>query len=403
MVDSDTRTTIIMITYDFNIVIIGGGPAGSMASLCLAHLGMESCIIERKNFPREVLCGEFLSNEVTSSLKRLNLFEKFLDLSPIEVNSFRGFGERGTKLFLPLDFPAYAIKRSVFDTFLLDEAKELGVKTFQPAEVDSVVNENDKFILKVNGPGKSKCLIRSNLLIAAFGKQSFLDKKLERNFGNESKSYNAIKFHLPNEIFLEYPQNDIRLYFGDNIYCGLNKVSSEETTLCLLENRNVANISSRQRIIDLMKENRNFGHLFKNEINKLILDLPIYGTDNILFNKRKTVENKMFRIGDAAGMIAPLSGDGISMAFQSAEIVSQLIYEHCNGKISLNQLCKSYSYEWGRMFSKRLRNALLLQNIVMNNSLRNVGLKMIRPFPSLLRYLTENTRGPAVQFNYDYI
>ena len=72
-------------------------------------------------------------------------------------------------------------------------------------------------------------------------------------------------------------------------------------------------------------------------------------------------------------------------------------------KISLNQLCKSYSYEWGRMFSKRLRNALLLQKIVMNNSLRNVGLKMIRPFPSLLRYLTENTRGPAVQFNYDYI
>jgi flavin-dependent dehydrogenase len=403
MVDSDTKATINMNTYDYNIAIIGGGPAGSMASLYLSHFGMESCIIEKKKFPREVLCGEFLSCEVTSSLKHLNLFEKFLALSPIEINTFRGFGNRGAELFIPLNFPAYAIKRSVFDAFLLNEAKELGAKIYQPAEVQSVVIENDKFLLKIKGSAKSECLIRSNFLIAAYGKQSILDRKLDENIRNGSNIYNAIKFHLPNKIFFEYPQNDIRLYFGNNIYCGVNKVSSKETTLCLLEKRNGMKNSSRQRIIDLMKENENFSHLFKNGINKLLPNLPIYGTGNLLFNRREVVENGMFRIGDAAGLIAPLAGDGISMAFQSAEIISQLLHEHCNGKISLNQLSERYSYEWGKMFSKRLRNALLLQNIVMNNRLRNVGFKMIKPFPSLLRYLTETTRSPTEQLNYNYI
>jgi len=67
-----------MKTYNHDISIIGGGPAGAMASLYLSNFGIESCIIEKKRFPREVLCGEFLSCEVVSSLKKLNLFNKFL-------------------------------------------------------------------------------------------------------------------------------------------------------------------------------------------------------------------------------------------------------------------------------------------------------------------------------------
>jgi len=392
-----------MKTYNNDIAIIGGGPAGAMASLYLSHLGIESCIIEKKRFPREVLCGEFLSCEVISSLKHLKLFEKFLTLSPVIINSFRGFGDRGTGLFLPFNFPAFSIKRSVFDTFLLNEAKELGVKIYQPAEVQSVANESDKFILKVKGSDKSECVIRSTFVIAAYGKQSILDKKNDRNIRSGLNVYNAIKFHLPNEIFSKYPQNDIRLYFGKDIYCGVNKVSSKESTLCLLEKRNGKKMSSRNRIIDLINENENFGNLFENGINDLISDLPIYGAGNLLFNKRKIFENGMFRVGDAAGIIAPLAGDGIGMAFQSAEILSELINEHLNSKINLNQLRQRYSYEWGRMFSKRLRNALLLQNIVMDNRLRNVGLKLVKPFPSLLRYLTESTRSLTGQFNYDYI
>ena len=382
-----------MKTYNYDIAIIGGGPAGAMASLYLSNFGIESCIIEKKRFPREVLCGEFLSCEVVSSLKKLNLFNKFLALSPIEINAFRGFGDRGTGLFLPLKFPAYAIKRSVFDSFLLNEVKEFGANIYQPAEVQSIVKESNKFLLKVKGRDKSEYFIRSSFVIAAYGKQSVFDKKIDRNIRNRSSIFNAIKFHIPNEIFTEYPQNDIRLYFGKDIYCGVNKVSSKETTLCFLEKRNEVKKSSRKRIKDLMKENVSFGNLFKDGINEIISDLPIYGTCNLLFSKRITFENGMFRIGDAAGIIAPLAGDGIGMAFQSAEIISEILNEHINSKISLDQLRERYSYEWGRMFSNRLRNALFVQNIVMNKRLRNPGLRIIKPFPSLLRHLTESTRS----------
>jgi len=147
--------------YNYDIAIIGGGPAGAMVSLYLSSFGIESCIIEKKRFPREVLCGEFLSCEVASSLKKLNLFKEFLALSPLEINTFQGFDDRGTGLFVPLKFSAYAIKRSVFDAFLLNEAKEVGAKIYQPAEVQSVVNESDKFLLKVKGRDKSECLIKS--------------------------------------------------------------------------------------------------------------------------------------------------------------------------------------------------------------------------------------------------
>jgi len=62
-----------LIRTHYDIVIIGGGPAGSSAGIALARAGMKAAIIEKKTFPREVLCGEFLSGEVVSAIKRIRI------------------------------------------------------------------------------------------------------------------------------------------------------------------------------------------------------------------------------------------------------------------------------------------------------------------------------------------
>jgi flavin-dependent dehydrogenase len=101
------------INHHHDVIIIGGGPAGSMAALYLSKYGFNTCIIEKKKFPREVLCGEFLSGEVSKTLKELNLFENFLSVNPVKISKFKFTNEKGTEISSEFDFPAYVFKISI--------------------------------------------------------------------------------------------------------------------------------------------------------------------------------------------------------------------------------------------------------------------------------------------------
>jgi len=133
------------------VLIIGGGPAGSTTALYLSQLGFDITLIEKKIFPRETLCGEFLSKEVTDVLKELRIFEDFISLNPNKLNSFRAIDDSGIQLISDLNFEAYAMKRSVFDSLLLEKAKERNVNVIQPAEVISTTKMKSEFISEIEG------------------------------------------------------------------------------------------------------------------------------------------------------------------------------------------------------------------------------------------------------------
>src|SRR5690606_6157947 len=119
----------------FDIGIIGAGPAGSTAAAYFASYGFDTCLFEKKIFPRETLCGEFLSPEVIHLLKEQNLFNEFISLNPNKINSFRLFNNSGESLFSKFGFEAFGLSRSLFDNLLLANAISKGVTVYQPAEV----------------------------------------------------------------------------------------------------------------------------------------------------------------------------------------------------------------------------------------------------------------------------
>ncbi len=375
------------------IAVIGAGPAGSMVSAYLSAAGFDTCVIEKRKFPREVLCGEFLSNEVIAALKEINLFEKFLSYNPNKISEFTLVNKRNNKLYSSLDFDAFAMKRSVFDSLLLEYSAGTGTKLYQPAEVISLEKDNNKFVLKIKSNRNEETIIKVDFVIAAYGRKNILDKKLNRSFVNAASGFNGVKFHVPNSMLNELTEEEIRIYLGNDIYCGVNQVSEEETTLCFLEKRNGEDLSPRERLEKLLSQNEMFGNLFKSEFKNMIYRLPVYGTGNIYFGKRNVVENGVFMIGDAAGIIAPLSGDGIGMAIQSAKLLSSIIIDYKAGKINLKTLSEIYEREWNRLFSKRIKTALSVQKIFLNKFYEPVGLYIAKTFPFVMHQIIRSTRG----------
>jgi menaquinone-9 beta-reductase len=378
-----------MKNFDYEIGIIGGGPAGSAAAIFLTDLGFEVCLFEKNNFPREILCGEFLSREVVHFLKSLNLFEDFLAFNPNPINHFKFYNNNDTVLTSSLGFTGYGLRRSVFDSFLLNIAKKKGTVVYQPAEVKNIVNRKNRFTLSVFEDDRKQITVKT--VIAAYGKQNVLDKILFRKFINKRSGLNGIKFHVKNELIKNYKDDEIGIYAGKNIYCGVNKVDNDNFTLCFLENRARIELPPRKQLPKLMKENDDFGKIFRDDIYDIFNNLPIYGTGNIYFGQRELYKDGIYMIGDSAGVIAPLAGDGIGMAVESAQILAEILYDHnLNSFLNVPEL---YQKMWEQKFKKRKKTAKLLQKTVLSSYLRNTAVGLTKKFPFIMEKFIAQTRG----------
>jgi flavin-dependent dehydrogenase len=376
-----------------DILIIGGGPAGSTTAIYLSKLGFDITLIEKKAFPRETLCGEFLSKEVTDILKEVNAFDDFISQKPNKLNSFRAIDASGKELKSDLKFDAYAMKRSLFDSILLEKAKSVNVRVIQPAEVISTTESESEFISRIVDNSGQIIHIKSKLVIAAYGKQNILDKKLHREFVSKKSYLNGVKFHLPVNLLESSFSEEIRIYTDDELYCGMNQVSDTDMTVCFLENRRQSKIPSRERLVEVIKSNSHFKSVFSQRAIEYINTVNIYGTGNIYFGNRELIKNGIIMVGDAARVISPLAGDGIGMAMESSKLLYEVIRPYNLDIIHRDKIYSNYKKQYEKIFNKRLSTAKIIQGIILNRKSRKLGFGIANRYPSLIPYLIKFTRS----------
>jgi menaquinone-9 beta-reductase len=375
------------------ISIIGGGPAGSTAAIYLADFGFDVCLIEKKVFPRDILCGEFLSREVVKNLKELNLFDNFLKLNPNPISSFNLIDDDSKEIFAQLSFQAFGLKRSTFDNLLLSCVKEKGVSVYQPYEVTEIIKENEGYLLSLKSSKRHSDTISSRYIIAAYGKRNHLDTKLNRKFVSYKSNLDGIKYHVPKKFLRKFRDDQIQIFAADEIYCGVNSVNDDEVTFCFLKGGGGSSRTPIQNLNQLSGRNDKFKSLFNQDIEDVFLSNRVYGSGDIYFGRRNKVEDGVFMIGDAAQVIAPLAGDGISMAMDSAKLLANLFYIKKQRNISDNELYETYNHEWQKNFNKRVRTAGFIQRVLFKKIGRRIGLGGVKYFPYALNYIINSTRG----------
>jgi flavin-dependent dehydrogenase len=122
----------------FDVVVIGGGPAGATAALLLAQAGWSVALIEKTRFPRKKVCGEFLSATNFPLLQRLGVAGTFQELAGPEIRQV-GLFARDSILLAAMPQAANvfggwgrALGREHLDTLLLERAGEAGAQIWQP-------------------------------------------------------------------------------------------------------------------------------------------------------------------------------------------------------------------------------------------------------------------------------
>ncbi|MCX6134527.1 MAG: NAD(P)/FAD-dependent oxidoreductase [Ignavibacteriales bacterium] len=379
----------------YDCVVIGGGPAGATVALQLARAGYSVCLVERRTFPREILCGEFLSHEVVGITRDLGIESEFLSLGPARISRFTLCPDRGPMFSELLGFAGYGMKRGAFDELLLNTAARNGVKLLQPAEADDILRSADGFEIHCRMDG-APLILYSRWCICAYGKTSPLDKRLGRQCAGARTQMNGMKFHVPSEALVGIDEDEIRIFAGPGMYCGVNHVGNGFATICFLERRSGDDVPPRARLRELMRANPHFADVMGGSGIATAERAQVYGTGNIFFGARNLVENGIFMIGDAGRVISPLAGDGISMAMQSAHMLGRLFLDARSSTPDERALEAEYRRRWELMFNSRIRAAAALQRIVLSTPLRRFGVALLSLSPSLLRSAISLTRGPSL-------
>jgi len=368
-----------------DVIIIGGGLAGLTAAIHMASENLTVRLYEKEMYPHHKVCGEYLSNEILPYL--LSMGVNINSVNPVEINTLEYSDHEGRSLTARLTLGGMGISRFELDHLLYKCAVKKGVDVCHDT-VTSVEYINDKFFIK-----DSQGVMKSSFVLGAYGKRSLIDKKLDRDFISRKTGWLAVKGHYKND---SYPLNTVALHNFDGGYCGLSKTETGAVNVCYLttyksfkEHKNPENFKR-----EVLSQNKHLHNFFKDSSPLFARDLTIA---QVSFDKKKQVHRHILMIGDAAGLIHPLCGNGMAMAIHSAKLASESILENFkNDVFNRKDIERRYIKAWKRNFSSRLRMGRVLQRILLNPILAGYGQKIIYKFPSLLPFIIKRTHGKKI-------
>ena len=364
------------------ILIIGGGLAGLCTALHLSRMGIAVKVLEKGEYPRHKVCGEYISNEVLSYLSSLGIdpFEH----GAVSINRFVLSTVKGKEIEAQLPLGGFGISRYKLDQLLYKAVQKNGGVVEQENVVDITFNQNEFQVSTQSGK-----IYTAEIVVGAYGKRSNLDKWLKRPFMKRHAPFLGIKAHYKGD----FPEDLVALHNFKGGYCGVSKVEEGNINICYL-----ASFESfkQYKQLDLYEQEVVRGNP---QLDVLLSKMtPVFkqplAISQISFMPKARVEQHILMAGDAAGMIHPLCGNGMGMAIGSAEMLSTLIFQYFDGYIkNREQLELLYQKQWKKTFGKRLRAGQLFSALFNSDYLMEYSMNALTFLPQLLPLFIRQTHG----------
>ena len=372
-----------------DVIIIGGGLAGLISAIHLSKFELKVILIEKNEFPKHKVCGEYISNEVLPYFESLGL--NIFDLKPSIINKLEFSDTKGKVISSKLPLGGFGISRYTLDNYLFEKAIENGCQMIQDSVIDIEFIENEFHVSTSNN-----LKFKSKIVIGAFGKRSNIDQKLNRDFIQKKSPWLAIKAHYSGKFSADL----VGLHNFEGGYCGVSKVENDTINICYLvdyetfkKHKNIEEFQS-----EVIYKNPNLKSIF--ESSTLLFEKPLT-ISQICFEKKATVENHILMIGDTAGLIHPLCGNGMAMAIHSAKIASELTIDFLDNRInSRKELEEKYIQQWNSNFKSRLAMGRFLSKIVQHEKLASVLMQLLIIFPFMLPKIIRKTHGKPMILNF---
>lgn len=369
-----------------DVAVVGAGPAGSTLAALLAARGVSVAIIDRDELPRDKVCGEFLSYDALPVLERLGVTAELDRLNAPPIDHCRIVGSRRTYEFA---FPqsARGVSRYAFDEILLRNAAARGAMRLDGWTATELLNDGRGVVIERDGERRT---IRSAAVAGAWGRWGRFDQQLQRSFVRDrSRRHFGFKRHYR---ALAPHRSSVDLYSFRSGYLGVSAVEAGVTNICgLVHARRLKGLKGGwdafvQRI---RGEERHLNQLYAAHEPA---QEGFLSSDPVIFRARSTVEHGIFMIGDASGMIDPLTGSGMAIAIQSALIAAPIVLAAVSGPSDRVALAKTYRTIHSEFFDARIAWSRRAAFLLSQPALLDASLGALRS-PLAGRFFLNHTRA----------
>jgi len=370
----------------YDLAIVGGGLAGLALAIQSARAGYQTVLFEKEKYPFHKVCGEYVSLESWDFLEELGVPLSQMNL-PI-IKRLLVTAANGKQLEQDLPLGGFGISRYKLDAMLAGIARQSGVEVIEGTKVDDVKFEKDLFSMH-SAAGSW----RSRIVAGTFGKRSNLDVKWKRRFilqkQNKLNNYIAVKYHVKTN----WPCDLIALHNFKDGYCGISQIEEEKYCLCYLstaKNLERSGNSIPQMEKQILHQNPHLKKIFLE--SEMLYASPVT-ISQISFSRKTQVEGHVIMVGDAAGMITPLCGNGMSMALHGSKIAFEQIRLFLQNKIPRWQMEQDYARNWQKQFGKRLWTGRWIQKFFGSVAMSDMLISILKPMPHVTTRLINATHG----------
>ena len=349
----------------FDVAIVGGGPAGSSCAAFCALAGLRTLLLEREKFPREKVCGDCLNPSCWPVLDRLGLAQRVRDLQHAKLLWVEFIAIDGQKLIVDLpggDDCEISVKRSLFDDLLLRRAGALGADVREQTTVSGLSKNGDWKIETVSGE-----TFQTRMLIGADGRNSTV-ARLCNLLPRTVRERVALQAHVP--LPRDFGRRVV-LQFLPEGYSGQAPVNETELNLCLV---------GRPPTISQLR------HWAEHQF-QLTADQPWRTITPLTRSPVPSAHRNLFFIGDAARVVEPFTGEGIYYALRSGELVATAIVKIFRGD-NRQSTARNFARTHGDLYRGRLWINRLARKAVVRPHLGSSFVHAARLCPSIMKLLT---------------
>jgi menaquinone-9 beta-reductase len=369
-----------------DIIIIGGGLAGlSLAILC-AKSGLSVAVIEKGDYPKHKVCGEYISMESYDFVQGLGVPLDALDLP--KIKRFVLTSHHNLSASCALEMGGFGISRYMLDDLLAQKAEACGVILYKNERVVSVKHDaaQQKYMVQT----QQNTRLEARLVVGAYGRVSGLgEQKMQTKNAPE---YIGIKYHLDSGP----PADTIEIHNFEGGYCGISQIENGKFCLCYLAK------ADRLRALKGNIEAFEAEILMQNPFLKTRLQgkkiIKAVTTSQIRFGVNDLTRLDYPCIGDAAGFIPPITGNGMSLAFRAASVLHNdivLFFEKTKTAQNLAFLQTKNQKYAAKYLNFRIKQGIFLQKILFLRApfLNKLLMRALTRSPFLMRIMTRQAVG----------
>lgn len=352
----------------YDAIVIGGGPAGSTTGTLLREQSRRVLILEKSRFPKQKVCGEFLSPAVWPFFDRLGVSGKLLAAGGRKIESVKIFwpGKKPLEAKLPPPF-AYALSRNTLDQTLLTEARKRGCEVLENYEVRTIEKKNGTFLIEKK--------FEAPVLIHASGKGTQgIPGSRQRHFG--------FKAHFRN-IQLGSATD---LYFFKGGYLGIVDIEGGLANVCGKVKEGL--IREARGNFDRLLEQAGRQNPALNAVMKEAARTTDWTSSGPLAESfKKGYEDGAFYAGDAACFVEPFLGQGMTMAVAGGFLLAGM----------LDQPGHRYEQTLKELYAPKLKLGGFISAFTDSDFRGAFFFELLSLFPGALNnLLTKTWRAPAV-------